>query len=116
MGAITTVALIYTCISHSYSIDDSFMTLLPVVLSIGVNIFLLVSFEHHHDHTVKVVLIVFVALSMLLSATSVVDNIVQFALNEIEMNTFITLLISNLLTLFFNIFVLLTVLKYSFSG
>ena len=87
------------------------MTLLPVVLSIGVNIFLLVSFEHHHDHTVKVVLILFVALSMLLSATSVVDNIVQFALNEIEMNTFITLLISNLLTLFFNIFVLLTAIS-----
>ena len=111
MGAISTIALVYTCISHSYSIDVSFMTLLPVVLSIGVNIFLLVSFEHHHDHTVKVVLIVFVALSMILSATSVIDNILQFSLKEIEFNTFMRLLTSNLLTLFFNIFVLLTAIS-----
>ena len=111
MGIITTIALTYTCIAHEYTIDNSFIALLPVVLSIGVNIFLLVSFEHHHDHTVKVVLIVFVALSLLLSSTSVVDNVVDFIIEEIALDKFVTSVISNLLTVLFNIFVLLTAIS-----
>ena len=111
MGVMSTIGLVYTCIAHEYTLDDSFMSLIPVVLSVAVNIFLLVSFEHHHDHTVKTVLIVFVALSLVLSATSVVDNVVSFTLGELEHNEFITILFSNLLTFFFNIFVLLTAIS-----
>ena len=87
------------------------MTLLPVTLSIAVNVFLLVNFHHHHDHTVKVVLIVFVALSLLFSGNSVLDNIVSFSNGSLEQHAFISSLISNLLTLFFNLFVLLTVMS-----
>lgn len=108
MGIMSTIGLVYTCIAHHYTLDDSFITLLPVVLSIAVNVFLLVSFEHHHDHTVKTVLVVFVALSLLLNTTSVVDNIITFALGEMESKEFVTIVISNLLSLLFNIFVLLT--------
>ena len=111
MGIISTVALTYSCIIHEYEIGDSFMTLLPVTLSIAVNVFLLVNFHHHHDHTVKVVLIVFVALSLLFSGNSVLDNIVSFSNGSLEHHAFITSLISNLLTLFFNLFVLLTVMS-----
>ena len=111
MGIISTVALTYSCIIHHYNIGDSFMTLLPVTLSIAVNVFLLVNFHHHHDHTVKVVLIVFVALSLLFSGNSVLDNIVSFSNGSLEQHAFISSLISNLLTLFFNLFVLLTVMS-----
>ena len=111
MGIISTVALTYSCIIHEYEIGDSFMTLLPVTLSIAVNVFLLVNFHHHHDHTVKVVLIVFVALSLLFSGNSVLDNIVSFSNGSLEQHAFISSLISNLLTLFFNLFVLLTVMS-----
>lgn len=111
MGIITTVSSIYTCIIHEYQIGDSFMTLLPITLSIIVNVFLLVSFHHHHDHTVKLVLIVFVALSILISGNSVLDIIISFAQGQSEFKTFIETLISNLLTLFFNIFVLLTAIS-----
>ena len=111
MGVMSTIGLVYTCIAHEYTLDDSFISLIPVVLSVAVNIFLLVSFEHHHDHTVKTVLIVFVALSLVLSATSVVDNVLSFTLGELQQNEFITILFSNLLTLFFNIFVLLTAIS-----
>ena len=111
MGIISTVALTYSCIIHEYEIGDSFMTLLPVTLSISVNVFLLVNFHHAHDHTVKVVLIVFVALSLLFSGNSVLDNIVSFSNGSLEQHAFISSLISNLLTLFFNLFVLLTVMS-----
>ena len=111
MGIISTVALTYSCIIHHYNIGDSFMTLLPVTLSIAVNVFLLVNFHHHHDHTVKVVLIVFVALSLLFSGNSVLDNIVSFSNGSLEQHAFISSLISNLLTLFFNLFVLLTAMS-----
>jgi hypothetical protein len=87
------------------------MKLLPVTLSIGVNVFLLVNFHHLHDHTVKVVLIVFVALSLLVSATNVLDNILTYANGVLDHHAFISSLISNLLTLFFNLFVLLTVMS-----
>lgn len=111
MGIISTVSLTYSCIHHHYEIADSFMTLLPVTLSIAVNIFLLVNFHHHHDHTVKIVLIVFVALSLVLSGNSVLDNIVSYANGATTLNVFIETLITNLLTLFFNIFVLLTAIS-----
>jgi len=111
MGIISTISLTYSCIHHNYELGDSFMTLLPVTLSIAVNIFLLVSFHHHHDHTVKIVLIVFIALSLILSGTNVVDNIVTYALGETQFKEFIETLIANLLTLFFNIFVLLTAIS-----
>jgi hypothetical protein len=87
------------------------MKLLPITLSIGVNVFLLVNFHHLHDHTVKVVLIVFVSLSLLLSGNSVLDNILSFANGSLEHHAFISSLISNLLTLFFNLFVLLTAMS-----
>lgn len=111
MGIISTVALTYSCIIHEYHIGDSFMTLLPVTLSIAVNVFLLVNFHHRHDHTVKVVLIVFVALSLLISGNSVLDNIITFVNGATNIHTFIPTLISNLLTLFFNLFVLLTAIS-----
>lgn len=111
MGIITTISLIYTCIVHHYELGDSFMRLLPVTLTIGVNIFLLINFHHHHDHTVKIVLIVFVALSLLVSGNSVLDSILSFANNAIDEHEFVRSLISNLLTLFFNLFVLLTVMS-----
>ena len=111
MGIISTIALIYTCVIHHYEIGDSFMKLLPITLSIGVNVFLLVNFHHLHDHTVKIVLIVFVALSLLVSATNVLDNILAFANGALEHHAFISSLISNLLTLFFNLFVLLTAMS-----
>lgn len=111
MGCITTIALIYTCVIHHYSIDDSFMKLLPITLSIAVNVFLLVSFHHHHDHTVKIVLIVFVALSLILSANNAINDVITHIMNSTEINVFLTSLTSNLLTLFFNIFVLLTAIS-----
>ena len=111
MGIISTVALTYSCIIHEYEIGDSFMTLLPVTLSIAVNVFLLVNFHHHHDHTVKVVLIVFVALSLLISGNSVLDNIISYASGATGIHAFVQTLISNLLTLFFNLFVLLTAIS-----
>lgn len=111
MGIITTISLIYTCVIHQYNIEDSFMKLLPITLSIAVNVFLLVSFHHLHDHTVKIVLIVFVALSLLISGNSVLDIIINYSKDLIDLDSFIISLISNLLSLFFNLFVLLTAMS-----
>ena len=48
---------------------------------------------------------------MLVSGNSVLDSILSFANNAIDEHEFVRSLISNLLTLFFNLFVLLTVMS-----
>ena len=56
-------------------------------------------------------MVLFVALSLLVSATNVLDNILTYANGVLDHHAFISSLISNLLTLFFNLFVLLTAMS-----
>ena len=111
MGVISSISLVYTCIIHDYSFNENIFELVTATISLIVNIYLLVSFHHHHDKTVKTVLIVFVGLSLLLGINLIIGNIVSFVNLEINIELFITSLISNLLTIFFNIFVLLTAIS-----
>lgn len=111
MGGITTVASIYSCIINKYSLDDSVLKLLPTFLSIFVNIFLYISFHHHHDSTVKIVLIIFVVISIVLNCNSVLGDIIQYNEQDINSHAFTISLISHLLSLFFNVFVLLTAIS-----
>ena len=111
MGGISSVALIYSCIIHEYTLDSSLIKLLPVILSIVVNIFLFTSFHHLHDHRVKIVLVSFIVLSIVLNVNSVIGNISAYANSQVELNVFVLTLISNSLSLFFNIFVLLTAIS-----
>lgn len=111
MGTISSISLIYTCLIHDYTFDNSLMNILPAILSLLVNLFLLISFHHHHDKTVKVVLIIFICLSLILSINSIIGNIIALAQNELSSKLFVVTLISNVLTLVFNIFVLLTAIS-----
>lgn len=111
MGGISSISLIYSCIIHNYSLDTSAMKLLPVMISVIVNIFLFTSFHHHHDHRVKIVLVSFICLSLLLNINSGVGNIVNYLNQSITFEVFLLSLISNLLSLFFNVFVLLTAIS-----
>lgn len=111
MGVISSISLIYTCLVHDYSLDDSFIKVVPAILSLVVNVFLFISFHHHHDRTVKFVLIAFVSISLVLSVNSVVGNFVEYLNNEFSIELFLTTLISNVLSLVFNVFVLLTAIS-----
>ena len=72
MGGISSIALIYSSIIHHSSLDESLINLLPVIISIVVNIFLMTSFHHHHDHRVKIVLVLFISISIFLNLYSVI--------------------------------------------
>ena len=111
MGGISSIALIYSCIIHNYSLDSSVIKLLPVILSIVVNVFLFSSFHHHHDHRVKIVLVCFISISIVLNINSIVGNIADYISSVMELEVFMLTLVSNLLSLFFNIFVLLTAIS-----
>ena len=111
MGGISSIALIYSCIIHNYSLDSSVIKLLPVILSIVVNVFLFSSFHHHHDHRVKIVLVCFISISIVLNINSIVGNIADYSSSIMELEVFILTLVSNLLSLFFNIFVFLTAIS-----
>ena len=108
MGGISIIAAVYSIIIHKSTIDDSLIKLLPLLFTIAVNIFLIISFHHHHDKTVKVVLIIFLIISAILNINSVVGNAISYSSQEIDFKGFMISLISNLLSLSFNIFVLLT--------
>ena len=111
MGVISSISLIYSCLVHDYSIDDSFIKIVPAVLSLVVNVFLFISFHHHHDKTVKIVLIIFVGLSLVLSVNSIAGNVIEYLNGAFTLELFATSLISNILSLVFNVFVLLTAIS-----